>query len=266
MFCPACGNKNPDDAKFCMECGRELSGEVQARRSANPVVPACPQCRHDVNIVKVSAIGRTQRATSTSASSASIGPSSANVITGTESPFFSSHPVSMRTTNEIYTSLARDLTRPQPPSRSWLSMVLGATKNPKWALECREWYRAMERWYGAYYCTKHDIVFVPEIGEVEPPGNFSAFLKDGGTPTFQFFIADIWVNKGHDSHEAERTHRFEADGWSRLEKYDRYRPEHPSWREVWRRPLGPNGPVRAPWALGWPNQSWSGWSRAPGPT
>ena len=39
-FCTNCGNRNPDDARFCSQCGTRLAGPVDdAPTTTNPVVP-----------------------------------------------------------------------------------------------------------------------------------------------------------------------------------------------------------------------------------
>lgn len=36
MFCPQCGEKNPDDAKFCTKCGAALTVEAERARAQAP--------------------------------------------------------------------------------------------------------------------------------------------------------------------------------------------------------------------------------------
>ncbi|QIA33763.1 zinc-ribbon domain-containing protein [Collinsella aerofaciens] len=38
MFCPACGTKNPDDARFCASCGKPLP------QGGVPIVLSTGQC------------------------------------------------------------------------------------------------------------------------------------------------------------------------------------------------------------------------------
>ena len=39
-FCTNCGHKNPDDARFCSQCGTRLAGATDdAPTTTNPVIP-----------------------------------------------------------------------------------------------------------------------------------------------------------------------------------------------------------------------------------
>ena len=38
-FCTNCGHKNPDDARFCSQCGTRLADATDAPTTTNPVVP-----------------------------------------------------------------------------------------------------------------------------------------------------------------------------------------------------------------------------------
>jgi uncharacterized RDD family membrane protein YckC len=40
MYCTQCGSQNPDEAKFCFNCGKQLGGEVLP---ATPGTPAMPE-------------------------------------------------------------------------------------------------------------------------------------------------------------------------------------------------------------------------------
>ena len=55
MYCPKCGKENPEDARFCMHCGADLSGykvEVSPKIDVSPKIsvsakaeyPRCPNC------------------------------------------------------------------------------------------------------------------------------------------------------------------------------------------------------------------------------
>ena len=40
-FCTNCGHKNPDDARFCSQCGTRLASATDdAPTTTNPVIPA----------------------------------------------------------------------------------------------------------------------------------------------------------------------------------------------------------------------------------
>ncbi len=57
MTCPSCGHENPEDAKFCGECGAALTGEVECPscgRSNQPGQRFCHGCG-----APVSPLGRT---------------------------------------------------------------------------------------------------------------------------------------------------------------------------------------------------------------
>jgi hypothetical protein len=43
MYCPSCGQKNPDDARFCANCGKPLPNmQANPQSEAQPVQPAEP--------------------------------------------------------------------------------------------------------------------------------------------------------------------------------------------------------------------------------
>ena len=44
MFCPTCGNQNPDDARYCTACGQEVAqSPVDPRPPAGAYSPPAPQ-------------------------------------------------------------------------------------------------------------------------------------------------------------------------------------------------------------------------------
>ena len=58
MFCPSCGHQNPDDARFCMKCGKATASQSTERPVTGSSAITCPECGGSSAVMKVSAIVR----------------------------------------------------------------------------------------------------------------------------------------------------------------------------------------------------------------
>ena len=146
--------------------------------------PACPLCRDNFSVAKVSALCRSRMALETSTTAD--GPSLAELLAPPASHAGAGRALAVAATVGVLLCVVTGF------AFVWLCVALGLgvfaeTLNYWNHLQAQEDYQqALSRWQAAYYCGGHDVVFVPGEADTWSPALFGQVLGNravlpGGT-------------------------------------------------------------------------------------
>jgi hypothetical protein len=143
--------------------------------------PVCPACGDNFSVAKVSALARCQRSAPAAAQSAC--PSLAELLTPPPAPHTTGRLLVVAVVAGLLLCVVTTFTF------IWLCVAVGigvfAEIMDQWyrAQEDDEYQQAMARWSAAYYCGRHEVVFMVGESCTYAPTLFAQLLRERPTLT-----------------------------------------------------------------------------------